>query len=881
MIPKILRLVGLSPAFCITATCVGLLWPSVLASKASSQEKAAQPPMSVTAAPAGAQRFASGQWASLSVVGQNATDRDSEEIASAFLGDDPKLQFSTKFWVPARSKRQTWVPVRVPSDAGKKGGRVELSTIRLVETDGVESFENNILGMPVSKRSLMLAENEINTGLIVDAASLLHRGPKPALIENLNRMTNVGRDTAIQSSLGLPPINFVTNFLPPTHGALDELDQVVIAGNHLQKDTTGIVSLRRWIRNGGRVWIMLDVTSEALVNELLGDDSSHSIIDRVELNEFQFEMNSVLTEGPNTNGGDWSSETPVEMVRVLTDSDDVVCRIDGWPAAFRERVGDGQVLFTTVGTLGWLNENGFASNALYQISREFFEPRNQPTDFQEAMIPILDEEIGYQIPSRRLAGIVLGLNVLVILVAGTWWARQRRLERLAILVPASAIITTVIMLTIGKQHASSVPSMVVTGQVVQVRNATDEADVSTVLAVYSQDAGDLGLVAAGGTLTMPVENEGPSDTQRVRIDDNGASRWFGSDQPPGVIRHLVSDSSVQLTRPISARGTFDADGFSGSVTGIESERFDDGVIVAFPSPPTAVMSSAQESGGSAGPTWDIRADITSQLSPQQFVPGNMLSDDQRVRQEFLRGVFSSTSQTSTEETSFGSKLSLLCWTDPLDLGVEFSDRFDRNGTALVSVPIQIERPAAGSDFAIPATFIGTDLFDTGRGISTVYNPRTGKWIDESNNPKETELLFRFPDSLSSMTLKRVNVKLKMNAPSRKLIIKTLVDGKPEMIYEEKDPTGLVQFTIDREDALGLHEQGGLWMSVEVTESDDAIQKRAEQIAERGKDKVQNNDPIRINDDTTWTIDYIHLDAVGRIELENVASVAETSKAGRP
>ena len=183
----------------------------------------------------------------------------------------------------------------------------------------------------------------------------------------------------------------------------------------------------------------------------------------------------------------------------------------------------------------------------------------------------------------------------------------------------------------------------------------------------------------------------------------------------------------------------------------------------------------------------------------------------------------------------------------------------------MSLPIQVDRPAAGLDFAIPATFVSIDLYETGRGVSTVYNPKSGRWLDESNVSKEVELLFRFPESLSAMSLKRVNVKLKKNAPGRELFVKTLVNGEPETMYSQKDPTGLVEFTIDREDALAMDDQGGLWMSVKVTESENALRERAEQLAERGKQNTPNQDPIRINDDTTWTIDYLQMDAVGRIE----------------
>lgn len=887
-----MRLIWRHCAHNFAAICIVFLASSLLACCADGQDETAKPPTAVTVAPAGAQRFSTGQWAALAVVGVNPTDKDSEEVVSVFMGDESQLQFSTKFWLPSHSKRQTWMPVRVPSGDSVSSGRVEMSMLRLVESDGVESFANNFVGMPISKRSMMLADSEINTGLLIDLPGLEDAREAIERSNTLSRVINAGRDTTVESLLDLPSVNFVSNFLPPTKGALDELDQIVIAGNHLVNDTRGITAVRHWLRKGGRLWIMLDVTDQALVTELLGQDVSHTEIDRVELNQLQFVMTTPAMGRSDTDGGSWSSEVPAQMVRVLTDipEKDVACKVDGWPAAFWKRVGDGEVLFTTLDARAWIDGDGQAegqaegkaSAALYHLSRTFFEPKHQSTDFQQALSPILDRKIGYRIPSRRLATTLLGINALVILVAGIWWMRQRRLERMAILVPVSAIVTTIAMLAIGTQHAQSVPSTVATGQVIRINQGTGEADISTVMAVYSQDAGDLGLVSGSGTLTMPVENEGGTSIRRVRLGDDGSSRWIGADQPPGVVRHFVSDSTLQLTSPIRVRGTFNANGFLGSVAGLESRTFDDGVIVRFPAPLTGVTLDTDSSGEQSESAREISAGIMDRLASDQFVPGTLLSDDQRIRQEFLRDLFDGPGLfDGPEDRSMGNQLSLLFWTDPIDIGVQFSDRFDHRGSALVSVPVQIDRPVPGSDFVVPATFIHTEPLATKLGISSLIDPRTGRWLESLTKPVVTELIFAFPKALAAMNLQSVNVSMKINAPSRSLVIRAMIDGKPEIMHQQKDPTGVVEFTIDRKEALGMHAEGGLWISFEITESDNAIKQRAEKMAERAKESLPQIDPIRIDDSTTWQIDYIHLDAVGRIESDNLTSTAATSTAGRP
>ncbi|MCS7469357.1 hypothetical protein NZK35_22120 [Stieleria sp. ICT_E10.1] len=818
--------------------------------------------VAVTVMPSGVQRFASGGWASLAVVGVNHTDQDVEEVVSVFVGDDPNLQFSTRFWLPARSKRQSWLPLAIPRGERIDGNRVDLSMIRIAESEGEESFTENVNQMPVSVRSLMLADDEINTGLFADP--LDHEGATQheATRERLNAVLNAGRDSVTMNPSDLPIVSFLSNFLPPTYGALDELDQVVIAGDQLQYDSDGVVAIRRWIRRGGRAWIMLDLTSQALVDDLLGDDADFTVIDRTELNEFQLQTTDPVrgTAGATES---WSSETPVAMLRVLTQSDDIVCRVDGWPVAFRKRVGDGEVLFTALGADGWIHSDQKVTAGLNRLAREFFEPKNEQQDLVAAMKPIVDDQIGYQIPSRSTAAFVLGVNALVILIGGVWWARQRRLERMAFLVPVSAIVTTLIMLAIGSSHATAIPSTVATSQVVQVQPATGEADVSTIRAVYSQQSGDLGLVSNHQVMTMPLENTGTSQTRRVSLEDDGTSRWIGPGQPPGVVRHLVSNSATTLQQPIRVRGTFDGQGFRGTLTGLDPTNCQDGLIVASPAPITAVRIDADASAG------QVLAGASDRLPPGQFIPGSILTDQQRMRQDFYEAVL-----TSAEGHSLSQGPSLLVWTNPFELGVQFDSRFDQRGAALVSIPIQLERPARGVEFRIPSSFIRTDAFWGAQGRTTLFNPRTGKWLAEMTKAAEAQLLFRFPDVVAPMTLQQVNVTMKINAPSRTFFVNAFVDDQPARVFQLDNATGVIKFTIDRRDALRLHADDGLYMAFGVTESFEATERKAN-VSGSG----EAGD--RVVDNATWQIDYVHLDAVAQINASDLPSLDEASDTGTP
>ena len=185
-------------AIYVVAICCGMLFPDSLLSTASCQDAEDQPGTAVSIMPAGVQRFANEGWASLAVVGVNPTDTDSEEVVSVFLNDDPKLQFSTKFWIPAGSKRQTWLPILIPPFESVRAERVNVAMMRVVESGGSEAFDENLNGMPLAQRSLMLANEEINSGIFAGAPDLDVMGAKELQRDELNSVINAGRDSTIR-----------------------------------------------------------------------------------------------------------------------------------------------------------------------------------------------------------------------------------------------------------------------------------------------------------------------------------------------------------------------------------------------------------------------------------------------------------------------------------------------------------------------------------------------------------------------------------------------------------------------------------------------------------------------------------------------------------
>ena len=796
----------------------------------------------VSVTPAGVRRYEPGAWSTLSVIGTNRSKADTNEFVSVFIGENWGLQFARRFWLPAGTRRRTYVPILIPRISStnpqqyeKTAPQITASIMRINESDGVETFAENALDTHITDQPLLLDYLETKSGLLLPRGIQDESRSSSAVEWDVYETAHKARQSAVDSRV---MIDFGEDFMPPFPTTLNSLDQMVISGDRILDDSAGLANLRHWLQRGGRIWIMLDHTSMETVTALLGDKASCSVVDRVELNEFQLVDESDtqdLSSEPAVES--WSSEIPVEMLRVFPGTDDIHCRVDGWPVAFWQKVGDGEVLFTTLGARGWV-KSGEPTPALCSVARRFFLPYEETIVDSTAIGSMLNDQIGYRIPSRRLATWILGLNSLAILTFGCWWARQHRLERLAWFVPGMALVTSAVFLAIGSRNTDAVPSTVAIGQLVRVSDATNETHISAVTAIYRQGPGELDLTAASGALATIDTQEARGAIKRIVWDDDGRSRWENLQQPGGVVRTIESTRTVSHGARRLVHGTFNETGFQGNLTGIETDICEDAVIVSAPGLAAAV--SLNLTGSFSVGTHDV-------LAIGQYIADGLLSDQQRRRQQLLRQLLA-----STVNDPFGAKPSLLVWTPPLDMGVEFDASFEKVGSALMSIPLRIEPPATGSDVLIPASFIRIESFVGRYGSSSVFNPRTGKWIENAGKPTRTHLRCVIPEALGPLQIDQATVTIKINAPSRTLRIEGTVDGNPTVLHEQSNPNGVLRIVIARPDALELDAAGGFHLIIQVTETELQSQIRAGLATPEGR-QFENS---------TWQIDYVRVDARG-------------------
>lgn len=799
--------------------------------------------VSVGIGPAGAQRHVPGRWATFAVNGMNRTDEDREEIGIAMVGDSTSLQYGRKFWIPAHSRRQAWISMKIPSTIYADSLQTPLTTIHLKQTEQGEAFESNVVGMPTSERSLLISWEESRAAAILDGTESGMAGVE--LTETLAKTVYAGRDAVVADTQDLGLSRLGGTFLPPTANPLDSLDQIVIADDRLLKDTVAITRLRAWLQLGGRVWIMADQISMDSARALLGDPVCYSIVDRVQMNDLEIELLGVPNAVSNPTDS-WSSETPVEMLRVLVDTDDVQCTVNGWPAAFWAQVGDGEVLFTTLGARGWLQGDD-PTKSLRSVASRFFVGKSDPMKHSQALASHLSKQIGYQIPGRGLIASVLGVHVLLVLVVGIWLARRKDLQYMGYLLPAAALAAATILFIVGNQKTNAVPSTIATGQLIQAIADSSQVKVESVAAIYSQETRSIPITTAPEAVTQISGEDAAGEVRRLIWNDSGESNWLFVEQRQGKVQHATTDAIMNLPNAWSVRGRFTPQGFEGRIEGIDPQRCDDLVLASLANPEQAVSLNKDSGTFLTG-----EADV---LLPDQIFDSTLMSDVQQGRQTLIRELINQDPAFLPREPS------LLLWTDPIEGAVTLDADYVRRGWALASIPIRVERLKPGSDFVIPAGFLKLESNTNGKGPSTVFNPMTGRWLQSMNKPSDSELRCVLPKSLLPCRLKKCRVAVKISAPGRTFEFKALVDGQFQTFHRQDSPSGRVEFEIDNPDALEIDSEGGFLIAVTVSETEQERENR-----ERPSESdVQTGPGLEPVSRSTWSIDYVHLNVEGTTE----------------
>lgn len=824
-------------------------------------------PVNISAAAGGIRRYTPGKWSSVAVQGMNLSDKEAFPTIAVYFGKETGHQYARRMWLPPKSRRMTWLPIRAPNKVEAEKWSFDMTTLALLDSSSGEMIKRRT-GQELLPNVPILADKEtVKTAAIFRKAFPDGRGYIAELDNDAYEMMAIARELA---ELPRVIITLSDDFSPPHPIMWESLHQFILCGDRIMEDSAGLAVLRDWLFRGGRLCVFLDRTSPETVAAILGHGDTYREVDRVQLDDFTIEDTWQTATG--TISDQRRFETPVEFVRVIAEGVDVHTRVNGWPAAFWKQAGSGEVLFITLAPDGWrpnqirqgdenLPENKEAKfreqRTLRSLASRFYQPRPAEPKLHSVMQPLLQEKIGYRIPDRRVATSLLGLNVLGLVLGGVWLARRNKLDRIAILLPILAGATTIAFLVIGSMNSRSVPSSLAFAELVQYMPESDSAHISGLAAMYQQRSGEIQVSGDDDGILIPLAKPADGSTHRLLWGDENNGRWVNVTVPAGSVQFASLDQRVQLADPVTATGQFRAEGFVGKLPASFGSDIGDALIASLPSPAMGIQ--LRSDGTFTGRKEDV-------FARDQFLAGAVVSDESRRRLEVYRSLL-----MPTDVPSFATRPTLLAWTAPLP-ALTVTGELQQQGMALAALPLTIERTPPGTDFTVPATFIRIESVLGTKGRSLAYNDRNGRWMPNASRATSSRLRFVLPRQVLPCKITEAQLTIKLGAPSRDLIVSSVVDNREEPIQRIPNPNGVFHIDLNRPEWLFVDEGGGIKLTIEISEAEQERLQREKNDQGAGKPAPQppqgqpGGAPIPPPDlpqsFETWEIDYVRLDARG-------------------
>lgn len=761
----------------------------------------------------GLRQYVSNAWGVVAVDVTNSGDKPAEVLATFNDSRNPAEQYARLIRTPPHSQRRSWVPVRMP-DVPTGVGRVELNSLLIDRSSGAEVVMRR--DGEVLRHSIYLSVNHDKP--MAGFISAPHERQEPDTLD-YGYEALIGLQGARGMERRVATIG--DRHLPTLPEAYDGLDVLVLNNNRFAEDVAAMAAIRAWLSDGGHIWILLDQVDFEGVERLLGEAFSCQLVDRVELNNVLIESVSPVESTEYSPPVEY--EEPVDLVRVIVSDMDVTHTVNNWPAAFVRNVGRGQVVFTTVGAKAWVRRSGPNGGRWDPHRSTDYEPIEQLQELpivlgrrrmaleSAKVIPHLTEQIGYRIVSRTRVSVILAAFCVGLFVAGLVLARRRHLEHMGWIAPAFALLAAVPLIWLGIQSQQTVPPTIGQVQLVEVADVADQITTTGVMALYRPKSDFASLGAREGGVLLPDAAAVQNTTRRMVWTDMDQWHWENLRLSAGV-RIARFQRSATLTEPVQAVGTFTEAGFEGRLTGALESCGD--AVIAIPAQPR--LAAEIEHG-------TVKASSANILAPGQYIASGLLSDEQRRRQSIYRQLL----RESHNEQDLITRPTLFAWTNSVDMRFELPENVRQVGSALWTVPLELEPPESGARVVIPSPFVPYRPVKgpSGEGVSPLYNHRTGEWVD-SKLDSRTWLRFQIPRGVLPLKLDRARLTLDITAPSRTLQIVGFAGGQNKTVFARTSPIGRIPVDITDPSILELDENGGFRLGILVAASTDASGRKA-------------------------------------------------------
>jgi hypothetical protein len=792
----------------------------------------------------------------LSGVLINRSEADKESLILSYYETDSKKQFGRRIWVPANSEMSFFFSMG-PLSKAEDNKSVDIQSILYDTTGGKKEVIK-------TKEGRAFYSSKFRTSFKRKRLALIGHSPEEisvplpryktlqAPLSDFELFTKLIR--FMQRSRNLSYETVSSGILPATEDAYNSLEYLVIAGDQITYDAAGCKALRNWLENdGGKLWIFVDRVSESTISSLLGETILMQEVERTQINNIKFETGMANTEKNIEKM--YSHEKPIDFVKVITDPEDVIYKVNGWPAAFMKNIGKGSILFTALGSRGWtrkLNKNepnpngknndlSIPTDALKTLNFLWSESVDDNSFEVATLKKTLEEKIGHSILPRSKVIMILGSFCGSLLVIGVFLKLLKKTSYFGLIGPVVSVGISGFLINLGSSSQHSVPATIATYQFATSIEETNDLAMSGLMSIYYPKTYQekIGINRGG---RFQFDQLSKVDGQKLIQTD--LDSWIFEDlsMPAGSVQTTSFERVQSLSEPLVAKGIFGPEGLALKIDSEMFSQFEDSLIIT----PQARMLRAEASAGGK-----FKASPEFVLQDKVYIPssGIMTTSQQRhdkIYSEYLTKPISKDEPDTKVKgvpKALQGKDMLLTWTTPVDTNFELQENAKIVGDLLVALPIMYQKTAPGTVVSIPAPLISYKSVQSenkDQVKSTAYSNQSRGWNSISTRA-ETLLRFQLPESVLPMEIEKIKLKFQIQAPTRELKIEGFRNGQKETLHTINSPNGVYTHEISQKEILDLDDKGGLLLVINIGSS------------------VQDNDTqTKLN----WKIEFLELEAFG-------------------
>jgi hypothetical protein len=699
----------------------------------------------------GVKRYLPGRWGLVSGQVRNFGDEADSILMVVTPEGGTGLQYSRLIEIPADMAFETNWPVRL--NDGSAGTSVNFEYLEYPggTDDGVIRHKNFDKQIPSFYGMTRPGPHGLTVWIPQSG-----RASNESAVSHLMRAMRVTRMGDMMVSMMLS-----TDFSEHRE-ALDAVDQVAVADSNLTDHPMACSALRNWVRRGGRLMIALDQCGNDVAKALLGETMSMTVVGRTTSNTVRLDLNpDYPTNQYPVRFVERTFDEPVGYLRVIPDNGEVIWSVDGWPVAMRIGMGAGTVVVTTVSpevfllaqtTNGTTPPYGLVDSSRRMLD-SLFAPRSQRLITEATAAQQAAAMIGYEIPSRTAATVILTLFP-VLLATGAWYlGRQSHGERLIWVLPALALTGALPAVALGFRSRSVAPTTVIESSVVYSTDSASDYVIDGYATLYSPNQTELKISSSNSVLTELRGDSTDRDYRRLLWTSPQQNEWSKMEARTGL-RTFPFRAEADLQGTLSAEATFNENGLIGRLQAGE---------LSIPEDLLLATTHADRMALSINPDGTFTGTDPDVLASEQFSTAAMVSEQQTIRARTLSALFQSTDRYEP----FPQETVVMFWTSLEEpcFHLEGSD-IRQLGEALFVQPLRLLPPAPEVPITIPGPLLSFRSIVNGDGShSTVFDNSHRRWMP-SESAVNTRLQFRIPPVCQPFDPESATLRILIRAASR-------------------------------------------------------------------------------------------------------------------